>query len=248
MSLGLGGEGGYLPHPNSSSTSRPSTPEEKMKKKTDPLRKKGGERGQTQTPNLFLVWDGGGGAKGEKGTTTPPLPNSTASMLSILCCVCTHRGVLLMHSFARQRGSLSHDVSHLNRTTTSTMDTKLCPDRRKETCLHISSCACHPQLIKPLKTSLGSCHPSVAACPLAQATSDPAIHTIGAVPARAVTRPFPASVSCPCIRGSVLSCSASGSKPALLVLWPSACKAQSVTCKSHASGGGSEVQCYPLLP
>ena len=59
----------------------------------------------------------------------------------------------------------------------------------------------------------------------AQATGDPADHTNGAVPARAVTMPLPASVSCPCIRGSVLSLDQhQAPKPALLVLWPSACK------------------------
>ena len=116
-------------------------------------------------------------------------------------------------------------MSRNNRATTSTVDTTLFPDRRKETCPLISICMCHPQLIKSLKTGLGSCHPSVAACPLAQAIGDPAVHTKGAVSARAVTMPFPASVSCPCIRGSVLSRSASHSKPALPVLWPSACKA-----------------------
>ena len=79
-----------------------------------------------------------------------------------------------------------------------------CVRTERKTCPHISICACHPQLIESLKIGLGSCHPSVASL-FAHAAGDPAVHTNGAVPARAVTMPFPASVSCPCIRGSVLS-------------------------------------------
>ena len=48
-------------------------------------------------------------------------------------------------------------------------------------------------------------HPSVVACPVAQAMGDPAFNP-AVLPARTVTMPLPASVSCPCIRGSVLSC------------------------------------------
>ena len=88
----------------------------------------------------------------------PRFREATRITAPLPCCVCTHCDVLLMHSFAHQRGSLCHDVSHSNRTTTSTVNTTLCPDRKKETCLHIAICACHPQLIKILKPGLGSCH------------------------------------------------------------------------------------------
>ena len=42
--------------------------------------------------------------------------------------------------------------------------------------------------------------------------------TLSVLPARTVTMPFLASASCTCIRGSVLSCSASGYKTTLAML------------------------------
>ena len=61
---------------------------------------------------------------------------------------------------------------------------------------------------------------SVAACPVAQAIGDPASNP-AVLPARTVTMPFLASVSCPCIRGSVHSLAV---LPARTARGDSACK------------------------
>ena len=52
-----------------------------------------------------------------------------------------------------------------------------------------------PEVMSPLRRCM----------PFGTSDRDPAVHTDGAVPARAVTMPYPTIVSCPCIRGSVLS-------------------------------------------